>query len=1113
KREYDEVPGALRRPAAVPLSASSASPRRRNSLLPNGGKERRRMQTQKNKRRGIFPRGSRNASHAYGVQRELPSGPRRALAAAESSKQNRRKEQSDEGSEEQSEEKSDGDYEEESGAGEEERGDERDEEREDEGEDAEGEEEEGDGDDGKEAAEEEGGEDGSDCGDDSLFSSSAFSQMEGVLHTRLVRTLNHHGFRRLTAIQHLAIPTVLHGHDTLVQCFTGSGKTLCFVVPLLQQLLLEHERTGKSLKRSDGTRGLLLMPTRELAVQACTQISRLAQLFPWIVVAAVTGGEKKQSEKRRLRAGVTILLCTPGRVLDHLATTSCFEVSALHLLVLDEADRLLDLGFEAKLKKIVTMLAEKKAEQLEMKALRQQILEEQGRDARDAEAREGSDNESEASDEDSDAPAAPAGKKTRVDTTKRNPGFSDSADATSSEAAAAALSGRDGFQVIMASATLTPQVERLAAFCLRQEPQWVSLDRYHTPLLAHLAATNTEVPPLSRGSPRKAAESPQRRGLAVSSTERSFRFPCCCALSPAAPDSSSARAQGDEAAGEEPRFHVPSQLRQYYLQLSSPRMRLLPLLALLLQVAKTGNGKAIVFVSCCDAVEHFHTLLQRLRWPGPILDREQRQRQKERLAFLRRIQGGAARQALRRAARGLEEKKKRRKRELSGEEDAPTESESESDEEDEDEDEAGDELLGDHVLSGVSLFKLHGQMGRDDRLGYLKEFSEAPGAAVLFATDVAARGLNLPYVTWIAQFDLPQQVEEYVHRIGRTARLGKEGNALIFLLDCESGYAEYLQQRGFSSLQEMDESRMLETLFASHMPEYLRHLENPTSFLVKQFAAFVAERPSLLQTARRAFLGTLRALRCLGKEARAVCSHASLHTGHLATSFGLNETPREAAMRLKTGESPRPVPSGKGAAGGFGSRPGQKGLPGTAGRSSRPAPKDRKARKQVPQFGASSSLAGGRRDKEGRGGRAEDRAEIEVVPGTHVGSSGPKKAEKRDSLSTPKASDPDAARAAERLRVKGDLLRFAGKSGKREKASFASSSGARKRPRPDAAGEGAKARKKGRREELANGRKAGFSKPFSNKKGEAQRGTGNKAGGGVSHARRIRNLSQSEFAA
>ncbi|PHJ22852.1 dead deah box helicase domain-containing protein [Cystoisospora suis] len=815
-----------------------------------------------------------------------------------------------------------------------------------------------------EAEEEESDDDDDD--DSCLFSPFPFSVMEGVLHTRLVRTLQHHGFKRPTEIQELAIPTVLHGHDTLIQSYTGSGKTLCFALPLLQQLLQQHERSGKQLDRRDGTRCLLLLPTRELAAQAWTQISRLAQLFPWIVVAAITGGEKKQSEKRRLRAGVTVLLCTPGRLLDHLTTTSAFQVPYLHLVVLDEADRLLDMGFEAKIRKIMTLLSEKKEEQLQMREMRRELLSETREEEREnAEDEDETDGALEGSRDDEGKGGADTvqhfhersqllqanGKRK-----KHNKGLLKDKQLAVSSMCGSQLSSdstdwlcirkpEDGFQVIMASATLTTQVQRLAAFCLRHEPQWVSLERYRPALRGRRAELEDEQDNTKAKGVRATmidTKNPDVSESSSTSDSSSVTFPCCCMLTPepssreavdtdlvgaSTPWDPDVEANDEMDAdvcsgttenarqGKKEVFHVPEQLRQYFVKVQS-RTRLLPLLSLLLEVAKKGKGKAVVFLSCCDAVEYLHSLCTRLKWPGMILDRAQKQRQIEQLKVLRSMKEKHVAR-LQKAVKDMEKQKRKiRKQSKAYDEDerprgldsrcdndavddGTDSSDGDEDATDEEED-VGDELLGDFIFNGVKMYKLHGQMNRDDRIGYLKDFSDAPGSAVLFATDVAARGLNLPYVNWIAQFDLPQQAEEYVHRIGRTARLGKEGNAVLFVLDCEAGYVNYLQSRGIT-LNEMDESCMLATLFKTHMPEYLRRIDNASAFLIKQFSQFVSARHSLLQTARKAFLGTLRSFRALSKETRQICTHAALHTGHMASSFCLNEAPRLAAFNLRRG--------------------------------------------------------------------------------------------------------------------------------------------------------------------------------------------------------------------
>lgn len=116
------------------------------------------------------------------------------------------------------------------------------------------------------------------------------------------------------------------------------------------------------ISRTDGTYGIVLAPTRELGLQIFEVTQSLLQYTPWVVPCLLTGGEKKKSEKARLRKGVSILVSTPGRLLDHLETTTAFNVRPLRWLVLDEADRLLDMGFEKKLSLIMQTLKQRDAE-------------------------------------------------------------------------------------------------------------------------------------------------------------------------------------------------------------------------------------------------------------------------------------------------------------------------------------------------------------------------------------------------------------------------------------------------------------------------------------------------------------------------------------------------------------------------------------------------------------------------------------------------------------------------------------------------------------------------------------------------------------------------------
>ena len=186
-----------------------------------------------------------------------------------------------------------------------------------------------------------------------VFGSSATkTTWEGLgLPERLIMRLRDPalGYADPTRAQQLAIPHILNGDDVLIRAETGSGKTLAYVCPLLAALGTLEPR----LIREDGTRALVMVPTRELAAQVLRSAEELARAYHWVVCGAVVGGENKQKEKARLRKGVVLLVATPGRLLDHLRNTESFKAEFLKWLVLDEADRLLDLGFEEDLNAIL----------------------------------------------------------------------------------------------------------------------------------------------------------------------------------------------------------------------------------------------------------------------------------------------------------------------------------------------------------------------------------------------------------------------------------------------------------------------------------------------------------------------------------------------------------------------------------------------------------------------------------------------------------------------------------------------------------------------------------------------------------------------------------------
>ncbi|KAJ8413871.1 hypothetical protein AAFF_G00064690 [Aldrovandia affinis] len=174
-----------------------------------------------------------------------------------------------------------------------------------------------------------------------VFTGDSFAELE--LHPHLLSTLNNVlKVTSMTSVQKETIPVLLSGRDAVVRSQTGSGKTLAYGIPLVQSL----QALQPKIKRGDGPLAVIVVPTRELAQQSFQIIQKLLKPFTWIVPGVLMGGEKRKSEKARLRKGINILISTPGRLVDHIKNTLSIAFSAVQWLVLDEADRILDLGFE-----------------------------------------------------------------------------------------------------------------------------------------------------------------------------------------------------------------------------------------------------------------------------------------------------------------------------------------------------------------------------------------------------------------------------------------------------------------------------------------------------------------------------------------------------------------------------------------------------------------------------------------------------------------------------------------------------------------------------------------------------------------------------------------------
>jgi ATP-dependent RNA helicase DDX31/DBP7 len=534
-----------------------------------------------------------------------------------------------------------------------------------------------------------------------IFAKDSFDSL--CLDSRLVQILKKDvanggfEFERLTRVQVKSVPLIIKGRDVLIKSETGSGKTLSYLLPIVQKLVSIEPRVN----RSDGCLALILAPTRELCQQILETTVKLTQKnFHYLVSTAVVGGEKKKSEKARLRKGVSILIATPGRLADHLVNTQSFDYSKLQFIVLDEADRLLDMGFEKQLTQILSILNEKK-----------------------------------------------------------NPSL--------------------GRQNVLVSATINSEVEQLAKMSL-VNPFLVDADDNEQ---------NTATKNILTGLKKKQNEN----------------------------------------------FHTPHQLMEHFMIVPA-KARLCALSCFLRQeMLSKDKCKIVVFMSTCDAVDFHYTLFNQCTWPCDI---------------------------------------------------------------------------GIHTSSLFGkkgqLFRLHGNISQKERTFTFKNFCSS-STGVLFCTDVAARGLNLPTVQWIVQYDPPTETRDYVHRVGRTARSGKEGSSLLFLMPSESQYLDYLKQHGLVlnalSLEKCMERVGSKSTCAEGGGSAFRSSKKKLFHEIVQselqylFEQTILANTDLFEIACQSFHSFIRSYATHSSDTRNIFHVRSLHFGHIAKSFALRDPPASTKIR------------------------------------------------------------------------------------------------------------------------------------------------------------------------------------------------------------------------
>jgi ATP-independent RNA helicase DbpA len=170
---------------------------------------------------------------------------------------------------------------------------------------------------------------------DNKFSSLPFSKA-------IIHNLDSLEYKTMTPVQSASLPPILEEKDLIVQAKTGSGKTAAFGLGLLQKIN----------PKFFGLQALVLCPTRELADQVAKEIRQLARCIPNIKLVVLCGGKPLGPQADSLEHGAHIAVGTPGRIKDHLSR-STLDLSGVETLVLDEADRMLDMGFEPEIRKVL----------------------------------------------------------------------------------------------------------------------------------------------------------------------------------------------------------------------------------------------------------------------------------------------------------------------------------------------------------------------------------------------------------------------------------------------------------------------------------------------------------------------------------------------------------------------------------------------------------------------------------------------------------------------------------------------------------------------------------------------------------------------------------------
>ena len=481
------------------------------------------------------------------------------------------------------------------------------------------------------------------------------------ISSKTLQGLNSSKYFNLTPIQRCTLPHSLGGRDILGASKTGSGKTLCFLIPLLENLY----RDG--FIKEEGLGALILLPTRELAIQVFEVINKIGKHHNYSV-GLVIGGNSYEKE-RYVVNNMNILIGTPGRILQHMSESYMFTADNLKILVIDEADRILDEGFEDELIKIINYLPKNR-------------------------------------------------------------------------------------QTLLFSATLTRNLKRLIKIHMRS-PEYINLSNTDNVL-------NT-------------IENINKNELSIMKIKKDEN------------NNTTGNTSSNSINDNLNDIIIPKNLNQFY-SIVEPEDRVNVLYSFL----KTHKmSKILVFVSSRKQVRYFTEVFK-------------------------------------------------------------------------------------HLKLGMLFLDIHGKQKQGKRYSTFHTFSQKRNSVVLFATDLASRGVDFPAIDWVIQLDPPEDIAQYIHRVGRTARYKSDGNSVLFIGEKEINFINELDLRKIKVTK-------------------IKIAPNKINNITPVVRSLLSEHNELIDIAEKAISSYVKSINLMGN--KNIFNVKNIDIGKLALSYGLVSSPQMIVKR------------------------------------------------------------------------------------------------------------------------------------------------------------------------------------------------------------------------